>query len=55
MISLQERLGIISKLEEDGHTPETVEAFLECYDGKGLIVSELTEELIERIINEQED
>ena len=55
MISLQERLNIISQLEEEGHTQDTVESFLECYDGKGLIVNELTEEVIERIINEQED
>ena len=53
-ITLEEKLKIVSEMESDGCDSDTIEALMECLDGKGTTYDRLTPEIIEEIINEED-
>ena len=53
-ISLEEKLNIVSDMENEGCDETTIEALMECLDGKGTTYDRLTPEIIRGIINEKD-
>ena len=51
--SLEEKLNIVSDMENEGCDPDTIEALIECLEGKGTSYDRLTPEIIRGIINEE--
>ncbi len=49
---LEERLRVISEMEAEGCNEDTIEALMECLDGKGRTFDKLTPEILEEIMNE---
>lgn len=49
---LEERLKVISEMENEGCDEDTIEALMECMDGKGKTFKQLTPEILEEIMNE---
>jgi hypothetical protein len=52
-ISLEEKLSIVSEMEKEGCDETTIEALMECFDGKGTRYDRLTPEIIREIIDEE--
>ena len=50
---LEERLKVISEMETEGCDEDTIEALMECFDGKSKTVNKLTPEILEEIMNEE--
>ena len=53
-ISLEEKLNIVSEMEDEGCDSDTIEALIECLEGKGTTYDSLTPEIIEEIINAED-
>lgn len=53
-ISLEEKLNIVSEMENEGCDSDTIEALIECLEGKGTTYDRLTPEIIEEIINAED-
>jgi hypothetical protein len=53
-ISLEEKLNIVSEMENEGCDSTIIEALMECYDGKSTSYDRLTPEIIKEIINEED-
>lgn len=52
-ISLEEKLNIVSEMENEGCDSNTIEALIECLEGKGTRFDRLTPEIIRGIIHEE--
>lgn len=50
---LEERLKVISDMETEGCDEDTIEALMECIDGKGKTFDQLTPEILEELMNEK--
>ena len=53
-ISLEEKLNIVSEMENEGCDSDTIEALMECLDGNCLVYDKLTPEIIEDLINAED-
>jgi hypothetical protein len=53
-ISLEEKLNIVSEMENEGCDETTIEALMECLDGNGTAYDRLTPEIIRGIIDEED-
>ena len=51
MITLQERLQLVSEMENEGCDETTIQALMECLDGNCLVYDKLTPEIIEELVN----